>query len=84
MGQVSQGGKARRICRPASGQCAEILALLQKYGAMTPEMIAAKLNITQVQACRRLPDLQKAGLARPNWMTAPTVSGRSQRVWVAA
>lgn len=45
------------------------------------EVIAARLCIDKVAVCRRLPDLEKASLARPNGLTVPTVSGRRQRVW---
>jgi hypothetical protein len=32
---------------------------------------------------KRLPELERAGLAQPTGETAPTHSGRSQRVWRA-
>ena len=83
MDPITSRDAAARVREFASGQCAEILNLLITYGPMTPEQIADRLGITQVQACRRLPDLQKAGKAAPNGETAPTASGRSQRIWEA-
>lgn len=74
---------AARVREFASGQCAEILVLLRRYGAMTPEMIAAKMGIDAYAVRKRLPELERSGMARPNGMTAPTISGRSQRVWEA-
>jgi len=72
---------AAKVREFASGQCVDILELLRKYGPMSAEQIAARLCIDKVAVCRRLPDLEKASLARPNGMTVPTVSGRRQRVW---
>lgn len=74
---------AERVREFAGGQCAEILALLKKYGPMSPEQIAAHMNIDSYSVRKRTSDLEKAGKARPNGMTVPTVSGRRQRVWEA-
>lgn len=74
---------AARVREFASGQCAEILMLLHKYGPLSPEQIAAKLAIDKVAVCRRLPDLQKASKARPTGLTVATISGRRQRIWEA-
>ena len=67
----------------AAGQCAEILALLRKYGPMSPEQLAAHMHVDAYSVRKRTADLEKAGKARPNGMTVPTVSGRRQRVWEA-
>lgn len=75
---------AARVREFASGQCAENLALLRKYGPMSPEQIAAHMNIDAYSVRKRTADLEKSGKARPNGMTVPTVSGRRQRVWEAA
>lgn len=74
---------AERVMEFAGGQCAEILALLRKYGPMSPEQIAAHMHIDSYSARKRLADLFNAGKAQPNGMTCPTVSGRRQRIWAA-
>lgn len=75
---------AARVREFAAGQCAEILALLAKCGPMSPEQIASRMCIDKVAVCRRLPDLEKAGKARPTGLTTSTVAGRRQRIWMAA
>jgi predicted ArsR family transcriptional regulator len=67
----------------AHGQCAEILALLKRYGPMSPEQIAAHMDIDSYSVRKRLSDLQHASKAAPNGMTCSTVSGRRQRIWMA-
>ena len=74
---------ASRVREFASGQCAEILHLLKKYGPMSPEQIAAHMAIDAYSVRKRTADLEKAGKARPNGMTCSTVSGRRQRIWEA-
>lgn len=75
---------ASRVREFAGGQCAEILDLLKRRGPLTPEQIAAHMDIDAYAARKRLPELQRAGLAYPTGETAPTVSGRQQRIWTAA
>ena len=75
---------ASRIREFASGQCAEILFLLRKYGPMSPEQLAAHMHIDAYSVRKRTADLEKSGRARPNGMTCPTVSGRRQRIWESA
>jgi len=74
---------AGRVREFAKGQCAEILALLKRYGPMSPEQIAAHIDIDSYSVRKRLSDLQHAGKASPNGMTCSTVSGRRQRIWEA-
>lgn len=74
---------AARVREFASGQCAEILMLLHKYGPMSPEQIAAHMAIDAYSVRKRLSDLEHASKARPNGMTCSTVSGRRQRIWEA-
>ena len=81
---VTSHEAAHRVREFGASQCAEILALLRAHGQMTPEQIAAHMRIDAYAVRKRLPELERAGNARPNGMTAPTVSGRHQRVWVAA
>ncbi len=74
---------ATRVREFASGQCAEILFLLNKYGPQSPEQIAAHMAIDAYSVRKRLSDLEHASKARPNGMTCSTVSGRRQRIWEA-
>lgn len=55
-----------------------ILAVLSNRGAGTAEYIAKHCGLTVVQIDRRLPDLQRKGLARPTG-----VSFNGFRVWAA-
>lgn len=74
---------ASRVREFAAGQCAQILYLLRKYGPQSPEQLAAHMAIDAYSVRKRTADLEKAGAARPNGMTVPTVSGRRQRIWEA-
>jgi len=74
---------AARVHEFAAGHCAEILAALKRHGPASPERIAELTGIDRVAVCRRLPEIERAGLARPTGETVPTLSGRSQRVWAA-
>ena len=74
---------ASRVREFAAGQCADILYLLRRYGPQSPEQLAAHMDIDAYSVRKRTADLEKAGKARPNGMTVPTVSGRRQRVWEA-
>ncbi len=47
----------------AGSHVVRILAALQAYGMSTPPMIGTYTGLTVVQIDRRLPDLQRAGLA---------------------
>ncbi len=61
----------------------QIHALLITYGPMTADEIAAHLRMTGHQCNKRLPELQRLGIARPTGHTRPGISGRMQRVWEA-
>lgn len=67
----------------AAGHCALILQSLIDHGPMTPEQIGVRISMDAYAVRKRLPELERAGLAAPTGETAPTVSGRSQRVWKA-
>lgn len=62
--------------------CAVILAALKKRPG-TFEDLARRTGLRPDQVWRRLPDLQKANLARPSTVTKRGSSGRSQRIWEA-
>lgn len=74
---------ASRVHEFAAGHCAEILAALQRHGPASPERLAELTGIDRVAICRRLPELERAGQARPTGETVPTKAGRSQRIWEA-
>ena len=58
-----------------------ILACLSFAGAMGKDEIAHFTNLTGVQVCRRLPELQKLGLVRPTVRTVRSDTGRQEREW---
>lgn len=74
---------AARITEFASGHCGKILAALKAHGPQSPQQLADLVGLNQFQVCRRLPELQKSGLAAPTGVLVETVSGRHERVWVA-
>lgn len=74
---------AARITEFASGHCGKILAALKKHGPQSPQQLAYLVGLNQFQVCRRLPELQKAGVAAPTGVLVETPSGRHERVWVA-
>ena len=74
---------AERVREFAAGHCALILQALLDHGPMTPEQVGERVNLDAYQVRKRLPELERAGLAKPTGQTAPTISGRSQRVWRA-
>jgi len=43
--------------------------------------IAEVAGMTQVQVCKRLPEMQRAGLVEPTGETRPTGWGGSERLW---
>ncbi|TSE33482.1 helix-turn-helix domain-containing protein [Tepidimonas charontis] len=74
---------ARRTAEFAGSQRARILAMLRFHGPLTPEQLGAELGVEPYAIRKRLPELQKAGLAMPTGEVKPTRSGRHQRVWRA-
>lgn len=73
----------------ATEQCARVLTALQDLGEAGATAIARRCGLTQVQVCRRLPELEAAqqvavvmdgDLPR----RTKTSSGRGERVWRAA
>jgi len=74
---------ARRVSEFAGSQRMAILDALRKHGPMTPEQIGDLPGIEAYAVRKRQPELERAGLARPNGQIAQTRSGRHQRVWEA-
>lgn len=72
---------AARVREFAAGHCALILQALLDHGPMTPEQIGTRVGMDAYAVRKRLPELERAGLAKPTGETAPTTSGRSQRIW---
>jgi len=58
---------------------AAILAALARFGALGKDGIAARTRLSGVQVCRRLPELERAGLVAPTGRTVPSDSGRAER-----
>lgn len=58
-----------------------ILSALKQFGPSSKDRIAVLTRLTGVQVCRRLPELERRQLAIPTGETAPSVSGRAERIW---
>ncbi len=67
-----------------AAHCDEILSCLRKHGAMGKDGIAARTKLDGVQVCRRLGELETAGLARLTGENVKSTSGRLEREWAAA
>lgn len=66
----------------ANDHCQRILDLLSvAKRPMGGTEIAERLGMTQVQVCRRLPELQRAGAIQVAPGEAKTPAGRPQRLW---
>lgn len=62
-----------------------ILGLLMSFRRpMGGTEIGARLGLTQVQVCRRLPELKRAGLIRVAEGEGRTPAGRPERLWEVA
>ncbi len=73
---------AERAAKFAPKQHARILAALQMLGQPAgAHEIAEVAGLTQVQVCKRLPEMQRAGLVEPTGEVRPTGWGGSERVW---
>lgn len=75
---------ARRVREFGAGHAAIILECLKIHGALTPEQIGKRIGMDAYSIRKRLPELERAGKAKPTGFTAPTSSGRHQRIWEAA
>jgi predicted ArsR family transcriptional regulator len=72
---------ARRTREFAGGHIATILACLHEHGPQTVDQIAGRTRLNSQQVNKRLPDMEKAGLAAPTGFTRLSASGRPERVW---
>ena len=57
------------------------MALLMAGRPVTAEEIGVRCGLDMVQVCRRLPELERDGVAEPTGETRPTRSGRAARCW---
>jgi hypothetical protein len=73
---------AMRVNEFGKNMCIKIYNELKK-GEGTYEQIAHRCGLLPSQTCRRLPDLQKIGLAEPTEKEIKGSSGRFQRIWKA-
>lgn len=60
-----------------------ILEALRTHGPCGKDRIAALTRLTGVQVCRRLPELQRAGLIEETGKTVTSTAGRKEREWRA-
>lgn len=60
-----------------------ILDCLKKRGPAGKDAIAAHTRLDGVAIARRLPELQRQGLAEPTGKTVMSTSGRAEREWRA-
>ncbi len=73
---------AERAQKFAPAQHARIQVALEMLGRPAgAHEIAEVAGLTQVQVCKRLPEMQRAGLVEPTGETRPTGWGGSERVW---
>lgn len=74
-----------RAARMASSQQRAILAVLRAAEGveLSPEDIGDALGLPAYAVRKRLPELQRQGLALPTGRVVPSRSGRMQRVWSA-
>ena len=74
---------AKSMREASSVHCALILNALRTMGPASASQLAARTGLTQVQICRRLPDLEAEGKAKATEQTRKTASGRTERVWMS-
>jgi predicted ArsR family transcriptional regulator len=63
--------------------CALILACLKRSGPLGKDGLAARTRLDGVQTCRRLTELERAGLIRWTGRTVKSTAGRNEREWEA-
>jgi predicted ArsR family transcriptional regulator len=76
---------AKRAAEFAPTHARRILSCLMYYGPCTVDELAARASMPSQAINKRLPELQRAGLALPvAGKLRPSDSGRMARVWSAA
>jgi predicted ArsR family transcriptional regulator len=61
-----------------------ILACLRDHGPAGKDRVAALTSLTGVAVCRRLVELERAGLIAPTGRNVKSTAGRNEREWRAA
>lgn len=75
---------AASMKRAATAQAARVLMALRLNGNLGAEQIAILSGLDKFQVCRRLPELEAAGVVEVvEGETRKTKSGRNERVWRA-
>ena len=74
---------ADRVHEFQADHCTRILSALKRMGQAGAEQIAAMTGLEAYQIRKRLPELQKQGLAQPYQETRLTATGRHERLWGA-
>jgi len=74
---------AARVREFSQAHATLILQTLKRFGKAGAEQIAAATRLDAYAVRKRLPELQRDGLARPTDATRATASGRHERVWEA-
>ncbi|MEY2875262.1 MAG: hypothetical protein RLZZ373_2633 [Pseudomonadota bacterium] len=87
---------ARRLDQPTSHAAAAeaaslsvrhrllILGSLRVDGPAGKDALARRTNLSGVQVCRRLPELEHQGLIEPTGQTVTSDAGRQEREWRSA
>jgi len=73
---------ARSAARWATSHAGRILDALQ-HGAATVDELSERTGLQSQQINKRLPELDRAGLARPTDVVRRSRSGHGERVWEA-
>lgn len=68
----------------AAQQAERVLKALRSLGEAGAEQIGEVCSLDAYTIRKRLPELQRLGLAAPTGAVRSTASGRSERVWRAA
>jgi hypothetical protein len=68
----------------ADNHCRLIYEAIRQFGPMGKTRIAQKAGIDHVAVGKRLPDLQRCGVAHPTDKTEKSGSGRQERIWALA
>lgn len=75
---------AASMKKAASHQCVVVLMALRELGEAGAEQIANRCKLDKFQVCRRLPELEAAGIVEVvEGKTRKTKSGRQERTWRA-
>lgn len=72
---------AARVHEFGSGHIADIRRCLALHGPLTADQIALHTELDKHQICRRLPEMESAGIAAPTGDTRASRTGRQERVW---